>query len=73
MVIIYLLIVIIYKCLLNICGEIVLIFDKLEKCFLPLMKEFHFWVLIDFRLLDVIKHSKLLTIDYITHSISNLY
>lgn len=71
MVIIFLLIVIIYKCFLNTRGEFVLIFDKLEKYFLPLIKEFHFWVLIDFYLLDIIKHSKLLTINYTIHSISN--
>lgn len=72
-VVIYLLIVIIYGPLLNSHNRFILIFDKLKHCLLLSMKKFHFWILINFCLLSVIKRLKPLTIDCATHPTSDLY
>lgn len=67
MVVIRLLIVIIHARPPDARDGSVLIFDELEQRFLPPMKEFHLWVLIDFRSLGLIKLPRPSTINCATH------
>lgn len=49
-----------------------LVFDKFKQYLLLPIKDFYFWMLINFYLLGIIKHLRLLTIDYAYHLTSNL-
>ena len=73
MIVIRLLIVIIHRRFFDVCNGFMLIFGKLEQRFLPPIKEFHLWILIDFCLLGVIKGPRPSTIDCATYLTSDPY